>query len=333
MTIDYRQLRTEEAPAVIRLWAQDSDPLHVYQAERFASDSDPYNHTYVAVRPDGTIIATLHYRLVRRYNRMAQLQLVGEIDSVHTRAEARRQGHAQRLLHMAMSAFEHAGCDWSLLVPSEMGRPLYERNGWRCYPEPWRLITMATLPDLGIPYHVRPFDPRQEEAGWARLAAVDLAVNDRRSLTVRRDSVYWQNYAALRVSNWMREEGLIIYAAYRATDDVQVVGYATAEYNPGVFFQIRDLSVLPSEMGAITALITGVAREAQQRAIPLIGRLFLPDEPAITAALAQLRGATIEHRYNDGAWMARPIGLRCTEQDLDDLFAAPGAFLSCIDLF
>jgi len=192
---------------------------------------------------------------------------------------------------------------------------------------------MTSLPDSVMPYHVRPFDPKHEEAGWARLAAVDLAYNDARPLTVRRDSVYWQHYAALRVGNWMSEEGLIIYAAFRSADDPQLCGYATAEFNPGVFFQIRDLSVVPSETAAIPALITAVAHEAQKRTIPLLGRLYLPDEPATTAALAQLRNTTIEHRQNDGALMARPIALQFTERALDDLFAAPGAFLSYIDLF
>lgn len=333
MTAIYRHLRAEEAPAVIRLWSQDSDPYGVYQTARFASDPDICDHTYVAVLPDGTLVSTLHYHLVRRYDQTGQLRLVGEIDSVTTRVEARRQGHAQQLLHLAMTDLDHAGCDWSLLVTSEMGRPLYERNGWRCYPEPWRRITMTSLPDSVTPYHVRPFDPRQEKTGWARLAAVDLAYNDARPLTVRRDSVYWQHYAALRVGNWMSEEGLIIYAAFRSTDEGQLCGYATAEFNPGVFFQIRDLSVVPSETSAIPALITAVAYEAQKRAIPLIGRLFLPDEPATTAALTQLPGTTIEHRQNDGALMARPIGLQFTQQDLEELFAAPGAFLSSIDLF
>jgi hypothetical protein len=192
---------------------------------------------------------------------------------------------------------------------------------------------MTALPDSVMPYHVRPFDPRQEEARWARLAVVDLAYHDARPLTVRRDPVYWQDYAALRVGHWMSEEGLIIYTAFRSADDPQICGYATAEFNPGVFFQIRDLSVLPHETAAIPALITAVAHEAQKRTIPLIGRLFVPDEPATTAALAQLHSTTIEHRQNDGSLMARPIGLQFTERDLDNLFAAPGAFLSCIDLF
>ena len=168
MTVDYRRLRAEEASAVIRLWSQDTDPFGAYQTVRFASDPDACDHTLVAVLPDGTLVSTLHYHLVHRYDSAAQLRLVGEIDSVMTRVEVRRQGHAQQLLRMALSDLEQAGCDWSLIVTSEMGRPLYERNGWRCYPEPWRLITMSSLPEPVLPYHVRSFDPRQTEAGWAR---------------------------------------------------------------------------------------------------------------------------------------------------------------------
>jgi predicted acetyltransferase len=333
MTVDYRLMHAEEVPAVIQFWSQSFDMPEAYQAARFASDPHACDHTYVAVFPDGTLASTLHYRLVQRYDATAQLRLVGEIDSVSTRPQARRQGHAQRLLHMALVDLERAGCDWSLLVSTEMGRPLYERNGWRCYPEPWRLVTMTTLPDSPMSYHVRPFDPLHEEAGWARLATVDLAYHHARPLTVVRDSDYWQRYAALRVGNWMIEEGLVIYAALRSADDPQLYGYAMAEFNPGAFFQIRDLSVLPSETTAISALISAVAHEAHKRTIPLVGRLFLPDEPATTTALAQLRGTTTIHRQNEGMLMARPIGSQFSDQDVDGLFAAPGAFLSCIDLF
>ena len=49
--------------------------------------------------------------------------------SVWTRAEARRQGHATRLLLLAPDALHTAGCDWSVLVATDEGRPLYERAG------------------------------------------------------------------------------------------------------------------------------------------------------------------------------------------------------------
>jgi hypothetical protein len=105
------------------------------------------------------------------------------------------------------------------------------------------------------------------------------------------------------------------------------------EFNPGVFFQIRDLGVLPSESAAIPALLNAVAQEGRRRGDPPVGRVFLPREPAIDAALAQMFGATLEHGQNQGSLMARTIGAQFTDQQLDAIFAAPGATLSAIDLF
>lgn len=333
-TVNYRLMRTEEVPMVLSLWSEGVDSAKEYQAARFGSDPAVCDHTYVAVLPDGTIVSTIHYLVARRWDATEQVRLVGEIDSVGTRPEARRQGHAQRLLSLVLAALARAGCDWALLNSSEMARPLYERHGWRYFPEPWRRGTVVaeTSHTSGI-YFVRPFDPRHEPDGWARIASVDMVFNQARPLSVVRDAAYWQTYAALRVGNWITTEGLIIFAAFRSEDDPRLCGYAMGEFNPGVFFQIRDLAVLPTETAAIPALFNAVAQEAQRRGDPPVGRMFLPREPAIDAALAQMFGATLEHGQNHGSLMARTIGSQFTDQQLDALFAAPGANLSAIDLF
>ena len=165
MAVDYRLMRAEEKHAVLALWARSADDL-AYQAARFATDPDVHAHTYVAVAPDGTILSTLHYRVTFRRDATGTPRPVGEIDSVGTRAEARRQGHATRLLLLALDTLRDAGCDWSLLVATDEGRPLYERYGWRCYGEPWHRGTVTCpLPQDDDQYVVRPYDPRQEPAG------------------------------------------------------------------------------------------------------------------------------------------------------------------------
>lgn len=334
MPVDYRLIRAEEAPLVFSLWRQENGGSEAYQVARFASDPAAYDHTYVAVLSDGTVASTIHYLVSRRYDATGQLRLVGEIDSVGTRPDVRRQGHAQRLLLMVLAALEREGCDWSLLNSTEMGRPLYERHGWRCFPEPWRL---GTVTDEALSatdtYVVRPFDPRSEPDGWARLATVDGSFNHARPLTVARDAAYWQNYAALRVANWITTEGLSVFAAFRTADDPHLCGYALAEFNPGVFFQIRNLAVLPTETAAMAALLRAVARVGQRRGDPPVGRLFLPREPTIDNTLEQIFGATLMHGQNWGSLMARPIGTRFTDQQLEALFTAPGAILSDIDFF
>lgn len=334
MNVDYRLIRSEEVPVLLDLWGQGSEAYRAYQAARLASDPAICDHTYVAILPDDTIVSTIHYLVSRRWDATGQPRLVGEVDSVGTRPEGRRQGHAQQLLQLVIGAMAGEGCDWSLLNSTEMGRPLYERHGWRYFPERWRLGTVVgEKPHTADPYFVRPFEPRNEPDGWARLAMVDIAFNQGRPLSVVRTVSDWQNYASLRVTNWMATEGLIIYAAFHTPDDPQLCGYVTAEFNPGVFFQIRNLAVLPTETAAIPALLYAVAREGQHKGGPPVGRLFLPQEPAIDIALEQMFGATLEYGQNLGSLMARTIGARFTDTQLDALFAAPEATLSDIDFF
>ncbi len=140
MTIAYHQMRAEEELTVL-----GSLGAPTYQAARFATDPAAHTHTYVAVAPDGTILSTLHYLVTFRRDATGMPRRVGAIDSVGTRTEARRQGHATRLLHVALDALHTAGCDWSLLVATDEGRPLYARNGYQYYPEPWRRGTVSGL--------------------------------------------------------------------------------------------------------------------------------------------------------------------------------------------
>jgi GNAT superfamily N-acetyltransferase len=301
---------------------------------RFATDPDARAHTVVAATPDGTILAALHYRVAFRCDAGGAPLPVGELDSVATRADARRQGHATRLLLLALDALLDAGCDWSLLVATgEDSRQLYERHGWRCYPEPWRRGTVTgTLPRDDRRYLVRTFDPLREPAGWSQIAAVDVAFNRGRPLTVVRNAAYWRGYAALRVGAWITTEGLVIFAAFREPDDQHLCGYAMAEfYPPG--FQVRDMAVLPEESGATLALLTAVAAEARRRGIPLSGQLYLPREPQIDAEVERLFGSTLHAGQDRGHVMARTIAPHLTDRQLDAIFSAPGAIFSAIDLF
>ncbi|GAB4217475.1 MAG: hypothetical protein OHK0022_59790 [Roseiflexaceae bacterium] len=331
-TASYRRMRPEDRAAVIQLWSQIFETPEAYQAERLAGDPDADEHTYVAVAPDGMVVSALHTLRTRRCDADGSPRLVGEIDSVATRTEARRQGHAERLLLLALAELEQAGCDWSLLVTTEMGRPLYQRHGWRPFPEPWRRGSVVGAPPAqAAAYQVGPLDPQAEPEAWRRIAAVDTAFNQGRPLTVVRDANYWQGYAAARVGNWITSEGLVVFAATRPGTP-GLCGYALAEFYPSAF-QIRDLAVLPAEPDALPALLHAVAQESQRRGAPPVARLFLPREPWIDAAVEHLFGATLQHGHVQGSLMARAIGPRFSEAQLDALFAAPGAIFSSIDLF
>ncbi len=333
MAIEYRLMRAEDKRAVLSLWSEVYGYTYEEQATRFASDPAAQRHTYVAVAADGTVLSTLHYRLSRRRDATGAPRLVGEVDSVTTRADARRQGHATRLLRMALDALRRDGCDWSLLVATEDGRPLYERYGWRCYGEPWRRGTiLGELPRTTGAFVVRPYDPLSASEGWDPIAAVDVAFNRRRPLTVVRNAAYWRGYAALRVGTWIATEGLVIFAAFRGAADPRALGYAMAEFYPDAF-QVRDIGALPEEAGVPLALLTAIAAEARRRGIPLAGRMYLPQEPPIDAALDRLFGPTLHAGQDDGHLMARPIASGFTEQQLDAIFTAPDAHFSAIDLF
>jgi GNAT superfamily N-acetyltransferase len=332
MPVDYRLMHASEARAVRDLWSRSPDD-HSCQAARFATDPTAHAHTYVAVDPDGTILSTLHYQVRLRNDATGMPHLVGELDSVATHVSARRQGHATRLLQLAIDALQTAGCDWALLVATDAGRPLYARAGWQCYPEPWRrgMVTGA-LPPADGQYVVRPYVPFQEPAGWNPIARVDMAFNHHRPLVVVRDLAYWRDYAALRVSTWMTTEGLVIFAAFRQGADGSLCGYALAEfYSPG--FQVRDLAVLPEEPGATLGLLIAVAAEAQRRGIPLAGRIYLPQEPSIDTVLDRLFDATLHTGADRGQLMARTIKVDFTERQVHAIFTAPGAHFSAIDLF
>ncbi|MDQ3856511.1 MAG: GNAT family N-acetyltransferase [Chloroflexota bacterium] len=110
MAIEYRLMRPEEERAVLALWCRSPTDMP-YRAARFASDPDALAHTYVAVAPDGTVLSTLHYQVTFRRDATGTPRPVGELDSIGTRPDARRQGHGTRLLLLALEMLRSAGCD------------------------------------------------------------------------------------------------------------------------------------------------------------------------------------------------------------------------------
>jgi GNAT superfamily N-acetyltransferase len=331
--VNYRLMRAQEQRAVSRLVGEVFGTSLAYQEARFASDPAAPRHTYVAIAEDGTLLSTLHYLVSRRRDTTGTPRRVGEVDSVTTLPNERGRGYASRLLELALAAMLRDGCDWSLLIAGEKSRPLYERHGWKCYGEPWRRGTVKRVPPSSSGgYVVEPYDPRRELDGWGRLAAIDIAFNRNRPLTVVRDREYWRQDVARRVGHWIETEGLLILAALLPQRKQPLCGYAMAEFAPS-FFQVRDLAVLPEESTAISALLAEVAREADRRGIPLIGRMFLPHEPPIDKALDTLFGETLQEGQDRGHLMARTVGRNFTDSQLDALFAAPSATYSAIDHF
>jgi hypothetical protein len=237
------------------------------------------------------------------------------------------------LIELARTALRQDGCDWSLLLASGAGRPLYERHGWRSFPERWRQGTILGGPtSLAHTYDIRPYDPRAEPGGWERLAVVDHAFNATRPLTVVRDTDYWQRYAAIRIGYWITTEGLVIFVARHAPDDHTLRGYVMANFYD-VGFVVRELALLPHDNGVVPELLSMVVQEAVQRGSPLAGLVNLPHESTIDRALDEIFGATLHTRAETGQLMARPIHPDFSEARLDAIFADPRARYSAIDHF
>src|SRR5919204_2423848 len=128
MSVDYRLLRADEVDAACDLWMEvypDSLGHEAWRRE-FLSIPQHLEHTRVAVDPDGTLLSTVHYWLRHIRDVDGTPLQVGGISHVVTRANARRQGHAARLMDLTLAAIHEDGCAWSLLFTTEEGRPLYE---------------------------------------------------------------------------------------------------------------------------------------------------------------------------------------------------------------
>jgi GNAT superfamily N-acetyltransferase len=333
MAIDYRLMRAGEEAAVLALWSEVFDVPYVYEQARFTSDPSARDHTYVAVDDDSALLSTLHYLVSVRRDVAGTPRRVGEVDPVATRRDARRQGHAGRLLELALDALRHDGCDWSLLLASGAGRSLYERHGWRSFPERWRQGTILGAPPPAADfYDVRPYDPQTEPGGWERLAVVDHAFNATRPLTVVRDVDYWQRYAAVRVSQWITAEGLVMFVARQPPDNHTLRGYVMANFYD-VGFVVRELAVRPDHSAAVPELLVAVAQEAIRRGSPLAGLVNLPYEPPFERALAGLFGETLHIRAETGQLMARSIHPDFTDDQVSAMFGDPRARYSYIDHF
>ena len=66
MPIAYRLMKPAEEPAVLSLWSTVFNVPYVEEQQRFTSDPDRYQTTFVAVASDGSILSTAHYRVYQR---------------------------------------------------------------------------------------------------------------------------------------------------------------------------------------------------------------------------------------------------------------------------
>ncbi len=330
MSIDYRLLRANEVDAAADLWGDHHPGLdsaqHQAWRREFRSIPDHETRTRVAVADDGTLLSIAHYWRQTMHGADGVLQPIGRFSHVFTRPDARRRGHAARLVELTIAAMRADGCQWSILTTSDEGRPLYERYGWR--PLPIRQV-IPTFRDLQPPpsgrYTVQTYDPVGAPAGWAPLMPIYAAYNARRPLTIVRDAAYWRNYA-LRVERWLSAGFGCVFVARQADGqegDSPPHAYAIAGFSADHGVRIVELGVLPGDVEALSPLLAAIAKRAVDRGRALGRPSALPREPSLDAILGTLC-SSVEHSI-DADWMVRACAPNVDERALIALPDAPGA--------
>ena len=169
MTVEYRLMRPDEAPALQDFFlatytAYPDEGRRNYLTWKSLPPS--HTRTHVALAADRRILASVvtWYRQVR--DTYGTPERVGHLSHVVTHVNARRQGHASRLIEQAITTMQQDGCAWSsLLTASATGRVLYERFGWSRLTLPfWRGVLMGHRPGASASsYHIK----RYESCGGA----------------------------------------------------------------------------------------------------------------------------------------------------------------------
>jgi ribosomal protein S18 acetylase RimI-like enzyme len=344
LAVIYRTLRPDEQDAVLDLWVtvlDDDRDVRERVFYDFADDPQRFEHTHVAVDPDGNLLAAVAYWLRDIRDSNGQPRRTAHIWGVATRPDARGEGHASRLLQQALAPMQQKGCYWSLLCAREEARTLYTRLGWQNISTSYRSGVLSTVEAAANPYHIKPYDPRAEPDGWERLATVYAGYNATRPLTMLRDDHYWRGYAAWMFADWIAHHCATVFVATRTPGDRNLAGYILAhfydqEYAQRTFgsppwFYVSEIGITERNSDLIPALLSTVAQEAIQRGMAY-GQLALPHEPQVDAALEHLFGQSPEEQTMIGSLMMRGL-TPDAEQELAISGAAPGAIFWELDRY
>jgi GNAT superfamily N-acetyltransferase len=334
MAVQDRLMRPDDLEAALDLWVEAFGlDRALLQAEFILRDPRRFAHTRVAVAPDGTLLATMTYSLREVRDAGGTPRRTGAVANVATRPEARRQGHARRLLAATTEAMRREGCRWALLFTTVEGEPLYESAGWRTLPRPYRQVMLSGKEALPPAEHaVHPYHAGHAGEGWAALAAIYGAYNAARPLTVVRDLPYWQGYAAQRFAMSQAGERAFVFVATGPAGTGPAHGYVLA-YGPADSgqaassggagaFSIAELGVLPGHEAGIPALLAAAAGAVGRPGCA--GRIYLPREPAVDAALDRVFDETVAGG-EDRKMMVLPLAPDCDHGALAALVAQPGA--------
>lgn len=316
MEVNYRAMRKEEQAAVVDLWAEEIGAPRDQIEQGFATEPAPRERSFVCVTESGEILSAVHYfaRWIR--DAAGQPQKVSALSGVATRAEARRQGHAARLLAMADQASLAEGCVWSLLFTGVT--PFYERLGWQTFPTRYRqgVLSAEPLPELESG-RLKMIDPWREPEIIPQLQRIYATYNAARSLTMVRDEEYWFTYLRPRIARPVVK----IVAIMRQDDPGRLQGYVIAHFNEETV-GVTEIGVLPCEPALVNILLGCVRRQALDIGIHL-SRAYLPFEPAVDSAL-EVYFQGMETGYHH-VLMGKPLAKNWQIADVAGIFQAPGA--------
>lgn len=106
---------------------------------------------------------------------------VGWVGTIFVDQESRGRGLGRSLTRAVIEDLEASGCRTLLLIATDRGRPLYEREGFTVHTE-HRRLTSPGASDAGPDERVRPFSPEMLPA----IVALDAEANgEDRSLVLR----------------------------------------------------------------------------------------------------------------------------------------------------
>jgi GNAT superfamily N-acetyltransferase len=308
-------MRPSEESQVLDLWSAAIAAPREAIALPYWTDPQRHHHTRVAVDGSGAIVAAAHYCTRQIRDAAGIPQRVGGIAGVATAPAHRGQGHARQLIEELIAAMQGEGCRWSLLFTTI--NSFYAQLGWRTFTTHYREGRLAR--DITAPqthYLVREFSPQHEPDSWATLGRIYDCYNQQRPQTTLRDAAYWRTFAGVRFT---LPPAHVFVALERTTQ--QICGYALA-YLDAVAVTVIEAGVLGGHDAAFGALLTAARSAARSQGIE-IGRVYLPAEPAVDAAIAGHFETVVAGAYQ--VLMGRPLGAGYPMEAIEAAFTAPGA--------
>ena len=297
MSVEYRASRPGDEPGIFKAWESLAAPAAWLDTD-WRGVPDHHDHAFVAVDGSGVLAVVVQVPRLLRDLRGEPVR-VGGIAAVATRPDARRRGHARRLLELAIESMN--GFGWSLLFS---GTPeVYTSLGWRDFP----LHVRSGVPVAGL--GDRPVVPGKA-TDWKPLSVLYDAFNESTPLSAIRTERNWTHGVGRRLA----ANELLLF---------EDRGYVAFADRPGTI-EVTELAV--QDTAAAEALLAGVARRAARTGARV--RLFLPidprTEPAVQRAFTDLRDEPF-------AGMALPLAT--SQAELTALAGAPNAVFWLADGF